>query len=477
MEIVTKRQTVGTVLLCIGLFVGCYTPAPVEPCVNGTLCDDGQACIESVCGGVPVDASKECAATTCVNDELSECGQSRVCALGCAAGSLARCNDLLPSNNVRDWNLAAGTLPFTATDIVTFYTDTGRITVNVMGNISDLRAPGLGVKAGIYFTDMIMGEVAIKAVFAMRDLAVAQTAQLSFVGTRPVVLLIDGDAAIAGVIDASAQPSAATQVGVAGPGGATGGATGGANGTGCGAGGAGRSLGSADSGGGGAGYRDMGARGGTTTNNGSMVTGGGPGLKCESVDLQPLLGGSGGAVSGGGPNLFGFGGSGGGALQVSIRGTLSVSSTGSIVASGSGGGGGRVGVNAGDAGGGGGGGSGGSLLLEASNVLIAGGVFANGGGGGGGAATVVGVLTPGSRGEEGTRSTRPAAGGDSASAVSGGDGGRGGTTTGPELGQTADFNAGGGGGSAGKIIIRGGQVALLLATLSPAATQLPARTQ
>ncbi len=374
-----------------------------------------------------------------------------------------------------DWNLADGTLPFSTTDIVTFDVDSGLITGNAMGNLTILRPAGLGIKAGIYFTDMIIGEVATNAVFAMRDLVVSQTSQLRFVGTRPVVLLIDGDAAIAGVIDASAQPSAANQVGVAGPGGATGGATGGANGTGCGAGGAGRSLGSADSGGGGAGYRDMGARGGTTTNNGSMVTGGGPGLKCESVDLQPLLGGSGGAVSGGGPNLFGFGGSGGGALQVSIRGTLSVSSTGSIVASGSGGGGGRVGVNAGDAGGGGG--SGGSLLLEASTFWIAGGVCANGGGGGGGAATVVGVLTPGSRGEEGTRSTRPAAGGDSASAVSGGDGGRGGTTTGPELGQTADFNAGGGGGSAGKIIIRGGQVALLLATLSPAATQLPARTQ
>jgi hypothetical protein len=117
------------------------------------------------------------------------------------------------------------------------------------------------------------------------------------------------------------------------------------------------------------------------------------------------------------------------------------------------------------------------LLLEASRVVIAGGIFANGGGGGGGSATVSGVRTLGGVGEKGLRSTQPALGGAGALPGTGGDGGKGGTGTMPNVGVSVSFNGGGGGGSAGKIVIRGAHRNLTMATLSPAANQLPAQTQ
>ena len=92
------------------------------------------------------------------------------------------------------------------------------------------------------------------------------------------------------------------------------------------------------------------------------------------ADLVPLYGGSGG---GAGADEIAAGGDGGGAIQISAGGTLTVNADGVIDASGEGGYGARRG-------GGGGGGAGGGVLLEAAAISIAGSVGAPGGGGGGG---------------------------------------------------------------------------------------------
>ena len=479
MEAVTKRQTVGTVLLCIGLFAGCYSPASSQPCENGTLCENGQVCVDGVCGGALVDAPTadgaiDSCAATCVNDELRGCGQPQVCDLGCAAGPIARCNDLLPSNNVSDWNLADGTLPLMVADILRFDTNTGEITLVGSSNGPSIRKAGQGIKDGIYFGLMVAGSGPATAIFAMRDLTVPQNTEIRLVGDNPVVLLLDGNAVVDGVIDASAHLELAH---LAGPGGGLAGLVVGAPGVGCGGGGFGTSEGTADGGGGGGGMRNSGGRGGDATGNSAVPNAGAAGAACISADLQPLLGGSGGGAGGGGAGLdiFGFGGSGGGALQLSVHGTLTVSSNGIIVSSGGGGGGGRL--NATTNGAGGGGGSGGGLLLEATRVVIVGGIFANGGGGGGASGQVGSARTAGTVGEKGARSTLAAAGGAAPLNSSGSNGGSGGTVALPPPAPNASFNGGGGGGSAGRIVIRGGQRDLSLATLSPAATQLPAMTQ
>lgn len=261
------------------------------------------------------------------------------------------------------------------------------------------------------------------AVVSLEALAIEGVLEIR--GDRGVVLLVFGDAAITGRVDASASSWRP------GPGG---------NHPSCGA-RAGLAGGIAGSGGGG--HSTPGGKGGAA--GGSFGgTGGAP-----ASELLELLGG----CPGGGNGRF-ESGAGGGALQISSAGLLEVS--GSIWASGGGGGGAsRSGPK-----GGGGGGSGGTILLEARVTRFRDGtnVYAVGGGGGEGALTVGDDEESGEDGEDGS-STLDIGGAGGSSEEGGGDGGRGGGDAPPEEGEPAwtpdgTVGGGGGGGAAGRVIVR-----------------------
>jgi hypothetical protein len=235
---------------------------------------------------------------------------------------------------------------------------------------------------------------------------VASGTTLRLIGPYPVIFAVQGNATIAGVIDASANGL------VPGPGGNLSCAlSAGENGD-----GGFDVLGS--SGGGGGGFGSAGGLGGT----GNYGTPGEGGVVRGSMSLSPLLGGCPGGLGGDWDDddcPDDTVGAGGGAFQVSVAGTLSV--TGILRANG-----GAGVLGCGNAGGGSGGGSGGSILLEASQLQTATAVLiANGGAGG-----------PGAGG--------PAGGAGSTSA---------GVPGSPGLNSPLDGGSGGGGGY-GRVLVR-----------------------
>lgn len=194
------------------------------------------------------------------------------------------------------------------------------------------------------------GDAGQLAVFTMTELQVPAGVKVRFTGSRPVVLAVYGDARVQGGVTASSLTRAdgSTQVG-AGAGSAE--CSSAASGTGV-------------MGGAGAGYGSAGAAGGAT----GISTGGA--LNGQPA-MSPLRGGCPGGSAGG------AGGLGGGGLQLSVAGVLTVTD-GGFVASG-----GQGGQPAGTASlPGGGGGSGGALRLEAERLVCGGGVFSVNGGGG-----------------------------------------------------------------------------------------------
>lgn len=184
-------------------------------------------------------------------------------------------------------------------------------------------------------------------------------------------------------------------------------------------------------GGGGGGFGTPGASGGAIT---PAALGGAGGDATGTPTLIPLRGGCRG---GNDPaNGIGFGGHGGGGLQITSSTRIEVA--GAINAPGL--------PGEGSAGGG----AGGGILLEAPSVTVTGGLFANGGGGG------CGYEQP-TAGQPGQLSTTPASGGIcAAGSVRGGNGGAGTTppTEGSSIAQSAGTEyAGGGGGAVGRIRI------------------------
>jgi hypothetical protein len=213
----------------------------------------------------------------------------------------------------------------------------------------------------------------------------------------PVVMLVGGDATIAGTIDVSGTPGAATGAagdgnvgddgtpGTAGPGGFNGGQGGRVDSTvanrisqaGQGPGGAGpaaiyMSGGTPLScGGGGGGFGTAGALG-----HGTCGTVASAGTSYGASGLLPLVGGSGGGGGAGGTVMRGAGGgAGGGAVLIAASGTLSVS--GAIRANGGAGG----TIAGAGVGGAGGGGSGGAIRLIATTITGNGAISAAGGAG------------------------------------------------------------------------------------------------
>lgn len=210
----------------------------------------------------------------------------------------------------------------------------------------------------------------------------------------PVVMLASGDVTISGKIDVSGSSAPTNnylatdgQLGAGGVGGYDGGAGGwwtsprrGGNGLGQGGGGAGTFNTSYTYGGsgGGGGYSSAGGTG--TGAYGVTSIGGTAGASYGSAYLQPLVGGSGGG-GGGGSNAMkgGGGGGGGGAILIASSGTVTIASSGQVLANGGAGGGYTSAGNT--LAGCGGGGSGGAIRIVASKVAGSGLLNAAGGSG------------------------------------------------------------------------------------------------
>jgi len=267
-------------------------------------------------------------------------------------------------------------------------------------------------------------------VLAVRGLNLPATSQIIVTGIRPVIFAIFGDATIEGTIDArsvdNTRPGAGT--GYAGCGLMSGGDATGA------------------SGGGGAAFGNQGSKG-------EGPGGGDAGVPSANDALKPLHGGcEGGKGSDSGGSLTPEGGFGGGAVQLSTLGTLTV--RGTISTSGSGGRGGFANQGADDIGGGGGG-SGGAILLEARSLVVEANakLTCNGGGGGGGREDMAAAGNPG---QNGSLDTATAATGGQGGTANAGNGASGATSTSVAgvIPASSGINAAGsgaGGGGLGRI--------------------------
>ncbi len=244
--------------------------------------------------------------------------------------------------------------------------------------------------------------------------------QLKVTGARVLAVVTDDKLELLGTLDVSADGT------MSGPGSVT------ASGV----------KSSNANGGGGAGFAQNGAAGGSANTDGA---GGAGGAAFDPLPL-PLRGGPRSPTQGIAPIGANGGGGGGAATLISCRGTVTVS--GALDAGGGGGQGGsdeifgpQISLYAAA-----GGGAGGYVVLQGLDVAVSGQVFANGGGGGGGGANDA----AGGQGGDGGRSTSPTAGGSPlAGSGAGGSGGAAGFAPGVGKRPPGGGSAGGGGGSMG----------------------------
>lgn len=394
---------------CAGTMVPCTTP-PSQCHSASTGCDGAGACIYGNRNGGPCDAGAGLGAATC---DLS-----------------FNCN-VTPSSLFPyvPGNFTEPQLP--ATDGGVAFTVICPTTIDTGGTPSISSTCGMVMPPSALMTPA-GGESTL--LLAVDSLTVNSGQLLIIQGARPVIFAVLGDVSISGTVRAR---NAGTPAG-------------------CGNGGNGGAV-MGLGGGGGGGFGSAGAVGGNRTPGGGGTLGAINGLDT----LLPLRGGCRG---GNGSGTGGTGGAGGGALQISATGSLTVTSSGVVTASGLGG----AGATGTDASGGGGG-SGGGVLLEALTVQLDSGSWltANGGAGGGGEDSG----TNGGPGGNGSENTATAAVGGSAN-NNAGAGGRGATrTTTVQAGAATTDNDGAGGGGAGMGRIRvnasGG------CTIDPAANSSP----
>jgi hypothetical protein len=392
------------------------------PCDDGLLCTTASACtsmmtcVGTACPGAPQCQELVTPLTTCSASDPLACATTpspddESCTTQPSSRCLAgQCQPWLPFQPRNfDGGITSVTYPATAWTLG----DGG-----VCDTVISTSGPAATVLDGGCGSPAITSTVdaAGNSVITMTGLDVATNARLHFVGTRPVQLLVLGDATVRGLVSVSPTVAGLQPAG--------------ANASGC---STAQNGDAADEGGGGGGFGGAGEVGGNS--------GGAGGLPNSSTDL-PLRGGC--------PGGNGFrnsgnsaGGVGGGALQMIVRGVLVVSGT--IAAAG---GGGSPGTSDGE--GGGGGGSGGTVILEASAVNLNGGfVTANGGGGGEGGDTG----STSQRGSDGLLSSASRAPGGSSS--NGGNGGSGGSDADPggQVGASGTSSRGGGGGGGGAGVI------------------------
>ena len=262
------------------------------------------------------------------------------------------------------------------------------------------------------------------------SLSIGAGATVRAVGSRPLIIAVRHDAMIAGTLTVNSDGvrGAGADVACTSGEGENGGASGNPQTAG---------------GGGGGGFGTNGGKGADGDDGGSD---GDRGNANGNSNLTPLRGGCAGGDGGRASQGSGRGGHGGGAIQLSVGGTLTVDWGATISAHGEGGKGGLANQRIG----GGGGGSGGAILLEATRLELNAGaaVVANGGAGGEGSGSL-----DGGDGQHGQRSTLRAM---PLSLTCGGNGGNGGARAGepgnarePNCGD--DLPGGGGGGSEGRV--------------------------
>ena len=398
---------------------GCYNPSPPSgvPCGDNDVCPSGQLCVAGICAGSASDAAVP---DVTLIDAPAGCESWQAkhfdaCALPAPLGDL----HLTVTQSGYNWDTGNGVLRAKAGVIIPVAT---KILTQTNG------------------PDVLVASI--------NELTIDQGATLTIAGTRPLLLAVWGSATIAGDLDGAANlaspgPGGASATTVACPGTSTGDT--GAGGT-------------PAEGGGGGGYQGTGGRGG---NNGAL-----PG-----DPLAPTLvihGGCSGGTGGAGTGAAGNRGAGGGALQITARMSITVTSDSTFNFGGGGGIGGHTAYGAGGAGG-----AGGYIGFDAPTVTLAGVLAANGGAGGGGASDV----GDGSTGPNARADANAAIGGAGATATNigacgrGGNGSAGGTLNG-SVGGSSACGGGGGGGAAGYILVWSPQLTVT-GTLSPPATGGP----
>lgn len=399
----------------------------------GSACDDGLPCTPNAsCGG------DMCQGTCLAPPECNGIAQP----ISCDTTTPTSCK-LLPNNNYGSCSTAQGgkcldggclpwlefsplNFPALATSIVvTPYPTAAWTLASPDGGLCDTvisTGPTPMVTQGDCGTPVLTSSVNDAGVLVLttRGLEVGPKARLSFVGTRPVQLVVIGNATINGIVSVAPLIPGQDPAGTAS--------------SAC----ADASAGTTSKqGGGGGGFGAVGGRGGENGGAGGM----------GSAMTIPLRGGC--------PGAAGFrsgsnspGGVGGGAIQLIISDTLTMSG-GAVTASG---GGGAPGLA--DFEGGGGGGSGGTVIIEARVINLAGGaVTSNGGGGGEGGKNGHPSAAFGATGPLLSASAAPAA--STGAGGLGGIGGDDGTTAGQNGGNGGGNEGGGGGGGAvGVVFLR-----------------------
>ncbi len=396
------------------------------------------------------------------------------CPIGCETDPEPHCTewsisnipdfDMLFSGEAREDHWAGPAIDIPGDHWIGFNTENGRISIFIEEPPPwevgvEVREPGFGVDelTGIAFEFQTQPDGPRMGVFMFQKFDIPANFTIGVVGPYPLVIISEEDSIIEGGIKASCIWDVGPTYADAGESGREDGA-----------GAQGGVSGSDYGGGGGGGYGGPGGAGG---GNGGLGGTGGP--TYGTSELIPLIGGAGGGYSGGpegDANRGSRGGRSGGAVEIVSGGTLTISATGWVDASGCGG---FPSYDGTTPFGGGGGGSGGSILLEAPTVEVQGNLSVNGGGGAAG-----GYLGDedaeewsmyGERGQPGTDTA--AGGGTSAGAdnCNGGDGNGGGGDAGSDAPGCTTFFGGGGGGGAGRIRVNGQSVSIT-GTLSPAET-------
>jgi hypothetical protein len=363
-------------------------------CVNGA-CAFACTVGHSACGGQCVDYS---------SDENNCGGCGTVCSLTCQSGVCLVPYAYAPSNFTA--TTYTDDVPSAATTVncnVT-YTSPGTAGPSTWcGGTGPYVVPNVAQVGGPSVDILLFNSLTVSAGFAV-----------TLRGTLPVIFAVYGDATIGGTITASASGST--------PG------AGGNIAAYCGT--APQDSQDAQWGGGGGGGRAVpGGKG----NEGNVMTGGfdNGGAASGTSGAVPLVGGCSGEIGGNlcngancqqcqvAGNACEPPGAGGGGVQISAAGTVSVA--GLVAANGSGGTSGGMGQN-----GGGGGGSAGDVLLEGNAVTVGGSLSANGGPGGAGGTNGGTGGTAGTAGmNDGTTKVAPGNGTGGSGANQGGGGGGG----------------------------------------------------
>ncbi len=425
------------------LFAGCFDPAFHDPtCGPAGECPDGLSCMAGVCraeavvpdapgggidansdgGGGGLDGTPQDSAPAC---------------LGWAALNVNPCDPLLPAPQAVS---IAGAATY---DTDTFVLDSGGTTTPPHAVINQTGGPAV-------------------TVLNLTSLTIGSADTLVVKGSRPLIIVVHGDVTIAGTLDAASHrgPSIITHGAGAGDATSCGTGIGGLGGNGIGG-------VSAGGGGGGGAFGGSGGPGSDGAGSGHGI-GGMPGTADTVPTLVPLRAGCHGGMGGTGELGFrGDNGRGGGAVEITASGTITV--TGTILAGGTGGA-----SSGGDNGGGGGGGSGGAILLDGAGTMVTSTakLCANGGGGGAGGTSGGAIIAAAA---DATCSELVGAAGGIAAGGSGGNGGPGGYIAAPD-GQAANGpccgdGGGGGGGGVGRIRVHGRDSLSVVdeaATISPA---------